>query len=165
MKTLLATRYVTIPEDVTVEVKSRIVTVTGPRGKLVQNFKHINLDLQMAGKNKLRVDLWFGKRKQVCAAVGLPAWPSDDCSPRGSIVVLNLFYLVAVALFVSGVNKLQQQQSICGHGVCVHRLYFVFFSCFFETAALAAAAGRKYPGEVDWCAVHSRCPYAVERHM
>lgn len=66
MKTLLATRYVDIPKDVELSVKSRIVTVTGPRGELVQNFKHINLDMQKSGDNKLRVDLWFGNRKQVC---------------------------------------------------------------------------------------------------
>lgn len=64
MKTLLATRYVSIPEDVTLEVKSRVVTVTGPRGELVQSFKHVNLDLQKTA-GKLRVDLWFGTRKQV----------------------------------------------------------------------------------------------------
>ncbi|CAM9108086.1 unnamed protein product [Scytosiphon promiscuus] len=65
MKTLLATRYVTIPEDVTLDVKSRIVTVKGPRGELVQSFKHLNLDIQKSGTDKLRVDLWFGNRKQL----------------------------------------------------------------------------------------------------
>lgn len=70
MKTLLATRYVTIPEGVSIDVKSRVVTVTGPRGELVQSFKHLNLDLQKSGKNKLRVDLWFGNRKQVRRACG-----------------------------------------------------------------------------------------------
>lgn len=65
MKTLLATRYVDIPDGVTLEVKSRVVTVTGPRGVLVQSFKHVNLDMQLTGKGKLRVDLWFGNRKQV----------------------------------------------------------------------------------------------------
>lgn len=65
MKTLLSTRYVEIPKGVEVEVESRVVTVTGPRGKLVQSFKHVNLDMQKTGKNSLRVDLWFGKRKQV----------------------------------------------------------------------------------------------------
>ncbi|CAN0492864.1 unnamed protein product, partial [Hapterophycus canaliculatus] len=67
MKTLLATRYVSIPADVTLDVKSRIVTVKGPRGELVQSFKHVNLDMQKSGTDKLRVDLWFGNRKQVCA--------------------------------------------------------------------------------------------------
>lgn len=70
MKTLLATRYVTIPEDVTLDVKSRIVTVKGPRGELVQSFKHLNLDIQKSGTDKLRVDLWFGNRKQVCSVGG-----------------------------------------------------------------------------------------------
>ena len=70
MKTLLATRFVTIPEGVKLEVKSRVVTVTGPRGELVQSFKHVNLDLQKTG-NRLRVDLWFGTRKQVRVGVGL----------------------------------------------------------------------------------------------
>lgn len=70
MKTLLATRYVTIPEGVKVDVKSRVVTVTGPRGELTQSFKHLNLDIQKAGANKLRVDLWFGTRKQVRSSAG-----------------------------------------------------------------------------------------------
>eukprot|EP00752_Nemacystus_decipiens_P009482 g8478.t1 len=64
MKTLLATRYVIVPEGVTLDVKSRVVTVKGPRGELVQSFKHVNLDLQKTG-NRLRVDLWFGTRKQL----------------------------------------------------------------------------------------------------
>lgn len=89
MKTLLATRYVSIPEDVTLDVKSRVVTVTGPRGELVQSFKHVNLDLQKTG-NKLRVDLWFGTRKQVRAefvwlfdhSACVPSWRLGflDCS-------------------------------------------------------------------------------------
>ncbi|CAM9309889.1 unnamed protein product [Ascophyllum nodosum] len=64
MKTLLSTRFVDIPDDVDLDVKSRIVTVKGPRGELSQSFKHLNLDIQKAG-NKLRVDLWFGNRKQL----------------------------------------------------------------------------------------------------
>lgn len=65
MKTVLATRYVDIPDDVKLEVSSRIVKVTGPRGELTQSFKHLKLDMQKVGKKKLRVDLWFGNRKQV----------------------------------------------------------------------------------------------------
>lgn len=76
MKTLLATRYVNIPEGITLDVKSRVVKVTGPRGELVQSFKHVNLDLQKTG-NKLRVDLWFGTRKQVRVGCGV-AWLFDQ---------------------------------------------------------------------------------------
>lgn len=64
MKTILATRYVSVPEGVQVDVNSRIVKVTGPRGELSQSFKHLKIDMVKVGK-KLRVDLWFGNRKQV----------------------------------------------------------------------------------------------------
>lgn len=103
MKTLLATRYVTIPEGVTIDVKSRVVTVTGPRGELVQSFKHLNLDLQKSGKNKLRVDLWFGNRKQVreCVCgrwcglvVGLTSLPS---TPAMTGYVMYIFRCIQLA--------------------------------------------------------------------
>lgn len=47
------------------EVNSRSVKVTGPRGSLERDFKHINMDMRMVGDNKLRVDLWFANRKQL----------------------------------------------------------------------------------------------------
>eukprot|EP01084_Bolivina_argentea_P239326 402283_1 len=66
MKTLLSTRYTDIPEGVTVTAKAREIEVVGPRGKLNRNFKHLNIDLQLVdGGQKLRVDLWFGTRKQL----------------------------------------------------------------------------------------------------
>lgn len=65
MKTLLATRYVDIIAGCELDVNSRVVTVKGPRGELTQNFKHVKIDMQKMGPKKLRVDLWFGNRKQV----------------------------------------------------------------------------------------------------
>lgn len=100
MKTLLATRYVEIPEGVGLDTKSRVVTVKGPRGELIQSFKHLNLDMQKAGSNKLRVDLWFGNRKQVsgrgrlvhatpaCSAAG------DACAHTASLVCWSMHSLV-----------------------------------------------------------------------
>lgn len=47
---------------VTVSVKSRVVTVTGPRGTLTRAFKHINADIRVAGTPKknqhVQVDMW-----------------------------------------------------------------------------------------------------------
>ena len=65
MKTILGTRFLDIPDGVTVTCKARHVTVTGPRGKLERSFKHVQLDMRMVSPQKLRVDLWFGTRKQV----------------------------------------------------------------------------------------------------
>ena len=50
---------------VTVSVKSRTVTVTGPRGTLKREFKHLRLELTMLSKKKLKVDVWFANRKEL----------------------------------------------------------------------------------------------------
>jgi large subunit ribosomal protein L9e len=56
---------------VTVAIKSRVVTVTGPKGKLERAFKHIALDMQLvtneSGEKELKVDMWFGNRENVAA--------------------------------------------------------------------------------------------------
>ena len=57
-----------IPEEVTVKVAAKVVTVEGPRGKLTRNFKHLNLDFQLQdGGRKLKVDAWFGTRRTMAA--------------------------------------------------------------------------------------------------
>lgn len=50
---------------VEVSIKSRVVTVKGPRGTLVKSFRHMDLEIVKVGKNKLRVDVWFANRKQL----------------------------------------------------------------------------------------------------
>jgi large subunit ribosomal protein L9e len=65
MKTLVANQIVVIPEDVTVDVASRVVTVTGPLGKLQKSFKHLQLDISKVGKRRLKVEVWWGTKKQL----------------------------------------------------------------------------------------------------
>ncbi|XP_049575739.1 large ribosomal subunit protein uL6 [Syngnathus scovelli] len=67
MKTILSSQTVEIPDNVDVKLKGRKVTVTGPRGKLIREFNHINLELRMLGKKKrkLRVEKWWGNRKEL----------------------------------------------------------------------------------------------------
>ena len=45
-------------------IKSRKVTVTGPRGELVKDFKHLNLEILSTDKSVI-VRIWFAQRKQV----------------------------------------------------------------------------------------------------
>jgi len=57
-----------IPDSVTIKVHAKVIEVEGPRGKLVRDFKHLNLDFQLikdpeTGKKKLKIDSWFGTRK------------------------------------------------------------------------------------------------------
>ena len=48
MKTIVANQTVKIPEGLTVSVKSRTVTVKGPRGTLKRSFKHLALDIRVS---------------------------------------------------------------------------------------------------------------------
>jgi len=66
MKLLLKTDTVKIPANVKVSVAHRVVTVTGPRGTLTRNFRHLNVDIQLH-ENVLKVDCWFAGRKQAAA--------------------------------------------------------------------------------------------------
>lgn len=48
----------------TVSASSRTVTVTGPRGTLTRAFKTVNFAVELRGTRSMRVDMWFGNRKQ-----------------------------------------------------------------------------------------------------
>lgn len=47
MKDLSSIETIVVPKDVTVTLKSRVVTVEGPRGKLTKAVKHIQMDIQV----------------------------------------------------------------------------------------------------------------------
>ncbi|WJX67919.1 60S ribosomal protein L9 [Trifolium repens] len=60
-----------IPEGVSIKVHAKLIEVEGPHGKLIRDFKHLNLDFQLItdeeGKKKLKVEAWFGSRKTSAA--------------------------------------------------------------------------------------------------
>ncbi len=49
----------------TVEIKSRLVKVTGPRGTLEREFKHVPIEMDRVNKKTLKVTVWFGARKHL----------------------------------------------------------------------------------------------------
>ncbi|KAJ3188725.1 60S ribosomal protein L9 [Gaertneriomyces sp. JEL0708] len=65
MKSIVQDKDITIPEGVTVDVKSRIVRVTGPRGALSRDFKHVSLEITKLAKSKINVKVWHGGRKHI----------------------------------------------------------------------------------------------------
>jgi len=67
MKELNSFETVTVPEGLEASVKARVVTVKGPRGTLTKSFKHLAVDIYMTDKTTIKVEKWFGKKKQIAA--------------------------------------------------------------------------------------------------
>ncbi|KAJ3049219.1 60S ribosomal protein L9 [Rhizophlyctis rosea] len=65
MKSIVAEKDLTIPEAVTLDVKARVVRVKGPRGELMKDFKHVNMEILRLSKSKLRIKVWHGGRKHL----------------------------------------------------------------------------------------------------
>ncbi|CAO3645631.1 unnamed protein product [Cunninghamella blakesleeana] len=66
MKDIYKSEELIIPEGVKVKVDSRQITVTGPRGTLFKNLRHLNIEIKFASKNKkLVIAAYHGTRKHV----------------------------------------------------------------------------------------------------
>ncbi|TFK75803.1 ribosomal protein L6 [Pluteus cervinus] len=67
MRDVLKTEELDIPEGVQVSIKSRLITVTGPRGTLTKNVRHVDMDIRLLKGKKSQVGLavWQGGRKHV----------------------------------------------------------------------------------------------------
>jgi len=65
---LKVAQEVPIPPGVTCEVKSRRITVKGPRGELFRNFRHAQVTIRKTNKNTVLVEKNFDKKKR-CAVV------------------------------------------------------------------------------------------------
>merc|ERR1719183_1432406 len=63
MKTILKGETVTIPDGVTVTVKSRKIVVKGPRGTLEKNLSHLPLDIQKIDDKTIKIERWFTSGK------------------------------------------------------------------------------------------------------
>jgi len=67
MKYIHSSETLKVPEGVTVTIKSRIVTVTGPRGKLVKDLKHLAVSFIPKEDATIEIALHHGIRKQVAS--------------------------------------------------------------------------------------------------
>ncbi|KAI5478135.1 60S ribosomal protein l9 [Pseudohyphozyma bogoriensis] len=73
MKQIYKEEELDIPEGVTVSVKARIITVTGPRGTLVKNAQHVDMSIRVIHPSekavkpisKVKLVVWHGGRKHV----------------------------------------------------------------------------------------------------
>ncbi|KAK0633402.1 60S ribosomal protein L9 [Immersiella caudata] len=54
-----------VPENVKVSIKSRLVTVEGPRGKLVKDLSHLAVNFSVPKKGQIGIEIHHGNRKNV----------------------------------------------------------------------------------------------------
>ncbi|KAK5655019.1 hypothetical protein OQA88_6778 [Cercophora sp. LCS_1] len=54
-----------VPENVKVSIKSRLVTVEGPRGKLTKDLSHLAVNFSVIKKNLIGIEIHHGNRKNV----------------------------------------------------------------------------------------------------
>ncbi|PWW72682.1 ribosomal protein L6 [Tuber magnatum] len=69
MKYIHSQESLTIPKDVDVSIRSRIVTVKGPRGELKKDLKHLAVSFEKPAKSNstILISLHHGNRKNVAA--------------------------------------------------------------------------------------------------
>lgn len=65
MKDIYKDEEFDIPEGVSVNIKSRLITVKGPRGELTKSLRHIDMEIKKVGDKKIKLVVWHGGRKHV----------------------------------------------------------------------------------------------------
>ncbi|CCU81959.1 unnamed protein product [Blumeria hordei] len=65
MKYIHSEETLNIPQGVKVLIKSRLVTVEGPRGKLTKNLNHLAVNFSSPKKDIIKIELHHGARKNV----------------------------------------------------------------------------------------------------
>ena len=67
MKYIQTEQSIAIPEKVSVAIKSRVIKVTGPRGTLTKNLKHVDVTFTKVDNTLIKVTVHNGDRKHVAA--------------------------------------------------------------------------------------------------
>ncbi|KAF4122493.1 large subunit ribosomal protein L9e [Geosmithia morbida] len=67
MKYIHSQESLDIPEGVKVSIKTRVITVEGPRGKLVRDLSHLAVVFGQPKKNTISIEIHHGNRKNVAA--------------------------------------------------------------------------------------------------
>ncbi|KAI5960435.1 RPL9B [Candida pseudojiufengensis] len=67
MKYIQTDQILDIPEGVSVDIKARVVKVTGPRGELTKDLKHIDVTFSKISNRAIKITVHNGDRKHVAA--------------------------------------------------------------------------------------------------
>lgn len=130
MRDVLKTEELEIAEGITIDIKSRLITVTGPRGTLTKNVRHVDMDIRLikgGKKEKVTLAVWQGGRKHVACLrtiksliqnmiTGVTKVRKCDLSVRnpGLIVIQGFSYKMRAVYAHFPINCIIQEE---GHAV------------------------------------------------
>ena len=123
MKIINTNQSIKVPDEIDVSVKSRVVTVKGPRGTLTKSFKHLALDISMPNKKTVRVEKWFGKRKELAAVRTVCSHITNLFT--GVTKVRKMLFVDYVRQFWMYVSKTTLQVKWCMNVQCGNREIYV----------------------------------------
>lgn len=133
MRTINANQCVKIPRGIEASVKSRVVTIKGPRGLLKRNFKHLSLDIHMASKRSMKVEKWFGTKKELAAVRTVCSHILNMIKGRFffqiSMFVFNVFTTFQFNLKLAFFRRVQIGQAhmfFDTHWTCSHFIFVVY---------------------------------------
>jgi len=103
MRDVLKTEELEIPSGVDITVKSRLFTVTGPRGTLTKNVRHVDMDIRVVkGKTTVvTLAVWQGGRKHVACLRTIRTLINNMVIGVTKVCIL-FFYISADAQLIPG---------------------------------------------------------------
>jgi large subunit ribosomal protein L9e len=93
MRDVLKTEELDIPEGIEVSIKARLISVTGPRGTLTKNIRHVDMDIRLLkGKTtKVTLAVWQGGRKHVACLRTIKSLITNMITGVTKVRMSNLF--------------------------------------------------------------------------
>lgn len=82
-------------------MKSRVVQVTGKRGKLVRSFRHARVDISMPKKNLVVVEKWFGTNKENAVVRTICSHINNMIKGVTKVNILQYYVFIILLIFLS----------------------------------------------------------------
>jgi len=106
MKDIYKEEEFEIPDGVTVSIKSRLVTVKGPRGELTKNLRHIDMEIKKVGDKKIKLVVWHGARKHVACLRTVRSLITNMMNGVTKVFLLSILTLLTSGLPIQDAIRL-----------------------------------------------------------
>lgn len=83
----MTSRSIVVPDGVTLNVKSRVVDVSGPRGKLTKSFTHLDVDMYLVTSEEKQTVLKVRKPSPATPGIYRDSCQSNQTASRDVVVV------------------------------------------------------------------------------